>query len=74
MVSAMGEKVTTMRVLTDEKRCYGAGQCVLAAPRVFDQGENGIVRLLDDQPPKEFHAAVHEAVGLCPNHAISLSK
>lgn len=63
-----------MQVRTDEKRCCGAGQCVLAAPRVFEQGEDGIVRLLDMSPPKELHAAVREAVGLCPNRAISLSE
>jgi ferredoxin len=58
----------------DENRCCGAGQCVLVAPRVFDQRDDGVVRLLDEAPPKRLHAAVRKAVDLCPTRAISLSE
>jgi ferredoxin len=63
-----------MQIRTDEKRCCGAGQCVLTAPKVFEQRDDGIVRLLNAAPPKELHAVVREAAGLCPNRAISLSE
>lgn len=37
-----------MKVIIDENKCVGAGQCVLAAADVFDQrDEDGIVVLLN---------------------------
>lgn len=74
MVSAMRGRETTVRLRVDEDRCCGAGQCVLVAPGVFDQRDDGVVRLLDDAPPEELHAAVRKAVDLCPTRAIRLSE
>ncbi|WP_406311929.1 ferredoxin [Streptosporangium sp. NBC_01639] len=62
-----------MRVTIEEGRCIGAGQCVLAAARVFDQREeDGVVVLLDPAPPDEESAAVREAAALCPALAIEV--
>lgn len=61
-----------MRVIVDVSKCCGAGQCVLLAPKVFDQQENGIVFLLDEAPPKDLHTAVREAASVCPTGAISV--
>ncbi|WP_437928832.1 ferredoxin [Sorangium sp. So ce291] len=63
-----------MRVLVDEMKCCGAGQCVLVAPRVFDQRDDGIVVLLDEAPPEELHDAVREAASVCPGAAIELEE
>ncbi|KYF74889.1 ferredoxin [Sorangium sp. So ce388] len=63
-----------MRVRVDEMKCCGAGQCVLVAPRVFDQRDDGIVVLLDEAPPEELHAAVREAASVCPGAAIELEE
>ncbi|PCC68703.1 Ferredoxin [Nannocystis exedens] len=63
-----------MRIIIDENKCCGAGQCVLIAPRVFDQRDDGIVILLDEAPPKELHAAVREAACVCPGAAIALEE
>jgi ferredoxin len=63
-----------MKVTVDEDKCCGAGTCVLTAPDVFDQGEDdGIVILLEPQPPAGVHAAVREAAAVCPAAAITLS-
>ncbi|MFI5613878.1 ferredoxin [Amycolatopsis sp. NPDC051903] len=63
-----------MKVVIDQDRCVGAGQCVLAAPDVFDQREDdGIVVLLDENPPEEVHAQVREAAQICPALAIELT-
>ncbi|MEV8631676.1 ferredoxin [Streptosporangium sp. NPDC051023] len=60
-----------MKVTVDTDKCCGAGQCVLLAPDVFDQGEDdGIVILLDPAPAEEHHAAVREAAHVCPAAAI----
>ncbi len=62
-----------MRVIVDHDKCVGSGQCVLAAAQVFDQGdEDGLVILLDDNPPAELRQAVRQAATLCPARAITV--
>nr|WP_240782359.1 ferredoxin [Roseococcus sp. SYP-B2431] len=57
----------------EEDKCCGAGQCVLAAPTVFDQREeDGIVILLDETPPDDKLAEVRQAIRLCPALAIKV--
>lgn len=60
----------TFKVRVVERKCIGAGQCVLAAPAVFDQDDDGIVVLLDAAPPESQHDAVRKAARLCPAVAI----
>ncbi|MEU5839976.1 ferredoxin [Streptomyces diacarni] len=62
-----------MRITIDEEKCCGAGQCVLVAPEVFDQrDEDGVVVLLEAEPPAEQHAAAREAAAVCPAAAIEV--
>ncbi|MBN9744748.1 MULTISPECIES: ferredoxin [Amycolatopsis] len=62
-----------MKVVVDQSRCVGAGQCVLVAPEVFDQrDEDGIVVLLQENPPAELQAQAKEAAQLCPALAIEV--
>ncbi|MDI3283839.1 ferredoxin [Polyangium sp. 15x6] len=63
-----------MRVIVDLDKCCGAGQCVLVAPKVFDQRDDGMVILLDASPPEEHHKAVREAATVCPGAAIMLEE
>ncbi|NJK32573.1 MAG: ferredoxin [Deltaproteobacteria bacterium] len=63
-----------MRVIVDVEKCCGAGQCVLLVPQVFDQQDDGIVKLLDPTPPKQLHAAVCEAASVCPTSAIRVDE
>lgn len=63
-----------MRVIVDEQRCCGAGRCVMTAPAVFDQREDGVVILLDAAPPEALHRAVREAASVCPGGAIRLEE
>ncbi|MEQ0558292.1 ferredoxin [Amycolatopsis sp. NEAU-NG30] len=63
-----------MHVELDEPKCVAAGQCVLAAPEVFDQrDEDGIAVLLTDTPSPELHDGVREAAVVCPAAAIRLT-
>jgi ferredoxin len=62
------------KVHVDEDKCIGAGQCVLRAPMIFDQREDGIVILLDATPPPELHAAARKAADLCPAEAITIEE
>lgn len=61
-----------MRVTADTDLCFGAGQCLLNAPEVFDQDEDGTVVLLQSDPPAELRDAIRRAVARCPSGAIQL--
>jgi ferredoxin len=63
-----------MRVIVDQGACIGAGNCVLTAPDVFDQGEDGFVVLLDDDPPDELDDDVRLAALRCPAQAITVEE
>ncbi|MER7952986.1 ferredoxin [Streptomyces sp. NPDC096079] len=63
-----------MRVIADSGRCIGAGQCVLTAPDLFDQDEDGIVVLLTDSVATEADAKLaREAEHLCPAAALRVT-
>jgi ferredoxin len=62
------------RVTVDLNRCQGYGNCVSAAPGVFDLDDSGLVVLLKDDVGDEELAAVRQAVGLCPVAAIALEE
>ncbi len=60
-----------MRLRVDRERCCSSGMCVLAAPEIFDQDDDGQVVLLDPAPPPEHHDAARLAVQTCPGEAIT---
>ncbi|MFD9099130.1 ferredoxin [Streptomyces collinus] len=62
-----------MQVSVDKDRCCGAGQCVMAAPDVFDQSEDdGLVLLRPGTAGRAARADLELAAGLCPAGAISV--
>jgi ferredoxin len=62
-----------MHITIDESKCCAAGQCVLAAPDVFDQREDdGIVVLLDADPPEDQYDSARQAAAVCPAAAIEV--
>ena len=63
-----------MKIIADENMCIGAGQCVIAAPGIFDQREdNGIVILLVEGRHGSAEA-VRSAVRQCPSAALTLEE
>jgi len=63
-----------MRIEVDEARCVAAGQCVVAAPDVFDQrDDDGIVVVLDATPDPRYDDGVRAAAAVCPAAAIRLA-
>jgi ferredoxin len=59
-----------MRVVADRDVCIGAGLCVLTAPAVFDQDEDGIVAALVERVDPAEADAARRAVALCPSGAL----
>jgi len=63
-----------VKVSVDQDMCIGAGQCVMTAPRVFDQrDDDGVVILLDETPAEPDQEAVRNAAAVCPAAAITVS-
>jgi ferredoxin len=59
------------RVVVDLDLCDAHGDCVLAAPEVFDLGEeDDTVRVLRPEPGDELWEKVERAVRACPVSAI----
>ena len=64
-----------MKVQVDQDKCVAAGSCVAAADQVFDQrDEDGVVVLLNENPPADLDDAVREAASVCPAMAITLQE
>jgi ferredoxin len=64
-----------IKIHVDEHKCVGAGQCVRAAPQVFDQrDEDGVVILLQDHADGSLEPGVRKAAKLCPAVAIRIEE
>ncbi|WAL69338.1 ferredoxin [Amycolatopsis cynarae] len=64
-----------MKVTIDQDKCVASGQCVVAAAEVFDQREeDGIVVLLNTNPPVGQAEDVRHAATVCPALAITLEE
>ncbi|MEV6848366.1 ferredoxin [Actinoplanes sp. NPDC051411] len=64
-----------MKVLVDQEKCVASGQCVVAAPDVFDQRDSdGVVVLLDPAPPAAQDDDVRQAAAVCPALAITIEE
>jgi ferredoxin len=65
--------VTVPAVRIERTRCIGSGQCVLAAPDVFDQSDDdGLGVVLVPEPPADLLPGVRTAVDRCPAQAVTL--
>ena len=62
-----------MRVAVDQDSCIAAGQCVAAAPDVFDQrDEDGVVVLVKANLHADEEDDVRRAAAVCPALAIQV--
>lgn len=61
-----------MRIQADDTVCIGAGNCVLSAPDLFDQDDDGIVQVLQVEVPPDQQDEAREAVERCPARALTL--
>ena len=64
-----------MKIIVDETVCEAHGECIFAAPELFDLGDDDeTVTVLDDQPGEELHQKARDAEQVCPVGAIRLEE
>jgi ferredoxin len=64
-----------VRVTVDQDKCVSSGMCVMNAAEVFDQREDdGVVRLLIDEPGPELAEETRKAAAACPALAIHIEE
>jgi ferredoxin len=62
-----------MKVIVDMDICTAHGDCVIAAPEIFDLGEEDeVVTVLNPEPAEELRAKAEEAAENCPVSAIHI--
>jgi ferredoxin len=61
-----------VRIVLDQDRCMGHGQCELVAPDLFKLDEHGIAQVLIECPDDSKLAALEQAIKRCPEAVISI--
>ena len=62
-----------MKVIRDANRCELHGECVMAAPEVFEiEDDKDVVTVINPEPSHELRGAVEQAVMMCPTTALRL--
>jgi ferredoxin len=61
-----------MQIKFVPEQCASHGLCTEAAPAVFELDEDGLLRVLDEQPADEHRSAVETAAAACPTGAIQV--
>jgi ferredoxin len=61
-----------IRVVVDREVCQNHGQCVFAAPQVFELDDDGELAQLQDEVGEDLRANVEEAADVCPTQAITI--
>jgi ferredoxin len=60
-----------LRVVVDPDKCADHGQCVFAAPEVFQLDDNGKL-VYEPLPDESLRDLVDEAADVCPMQAITI--
>ena len=63
-----------MKATVNDEMCEGHGKCQLAAPEVFELGDDDISRVKLDVIPEELYEKVRRAARLCPRQAITVTE
>jgi len=63
-----------MKVTADNTKCVVSDMCVYRVPAVFDQDEDGLVKILDPRPPAELAEDIRRAAHGCPVGAITVEE
>jgi ferredoxin len=62
-----------MKVIVDAERCELHGECLIAAPEVFEiEDDKESVTVINPEPGEKLRGKVEEAVMMCPVAAIRI--
>jgi ferredoxin len=61
-----------IKVVVDREICQDHGQCVFAAPQVFELDEEGKLVVLQEEVDESLRDVVEEAADVCPVQAITI--
>jgi ferredoxin len=62
-----------MKVIIHASKCALHGECVMAAPEVFEiEDDKDVVTVINPEPGEHLRTKVEDAVLMCPLAAISL--
>ncbi len=61
-----------IKVIVDRDLCQDHGQCVFAAPQVFELDDDGDLVQLQAEVGDDLRDAVEEAADVCPVQAITI--
>jgi ferredoxin len=64
--------MTQLKIVVDASLCEVNGTCALAAPSVFEIGDDDEMHVLSPQPSASELPQVQEAVRRCPKGALAL--
>ena len=64
----------SLDVSVDAGKCQGHARCFTICPEVFDLDDEGHARVIVAMVPAELEEKVREAVGNCPELAISIGQ
>ena len=63
-----------MKVAVQTEHCICSGACVIECPEVFAQDDDGLVILLQSEPPEDLRPALEKAAASCPAAIIEIMK
>ncbi len=63
-----------MKIEIDLTKCSGMGLCEVAAPSIFEVGDDGQAHLIAEPVSDDDATAVEEAVRNCPTMALRLQR
>jgi ferredoxin len=63
-----------VRIVVDRDLCQGHGVCESEAPDVFSVSKQGVLTVIDENPPEELRPLVEQAVTFCPTKALRIEE
>jgi ferredoxin len=62
-----------VKISADTGKCCSSGMCVVRAPEIFGQrDDDGLVKVLEPNPPARLFQSARDAAAGCPVQAIAL--
>jgi ferredoxin len=65
---------SNMKIEIDEDLCIGDGICEEICPEVFELTDNGIAKVIEDDPDQSLEVKIEEAAEECPTDAIIIDE